>query len=285
MNSAFENFAFDRAAHLRTDITALNALLAQQSTRVLRVFEGRFSWDHDFAERSVNHAAERSDLFFLGLDAESTAYFASHREHLTEDTFTLRENNWSDLDRAIATHAVALTNWHAAHPRCPRCGGETESVLSGAARRCLEDGSEHHPRSDPAVISLVCDRDDRLLLGRQRVWPAKRFSAFAGFVEPGESLEACLHRELLEECGVEIEPPEYLGSQPWPFPASLMVAFHAVAKNPLQAKADGDEIEEIMWFTRDELRNAYLREDVLLPPRISIARRMIEHWYGAELHR
>jgi NAD+ diphosphatase len=270
-------FAFDRAAHLRTDAIALEALLAAPATQVLRVHDGRFAWDQDFSGSS--------ELFFLGFDADRTAYFVNHAEHQVEDTFTLRENDWPDLDRAIATHAVALTNWHAAHPRCSRCGGETEAVLSGAARRCLEDGSEHHPRSDPAVISLVCDLDDRLLLGRQRVWPAKRFSAFAGFVEPGESLEECLRRELLEECAIEIESPVYLGSQPWPFPASLMVAFRAVAKNPLDAKADGDEIEEIRWFTRNELRDAFLREDLLLPPRISIARRMIEHWYGAELHR
>ena len=272
------NFNFDRAAHLRTDQSALNALLALPSTRVLRVHDGRFAWDLT--------SPRPSGLFFLGLDATNIAHFANHGEHANlEATFTLRENNWSDLERAIATHAVALTNWHAAHPRCPLCGGVTEPILAGAARRCLEDGSDHHPRSDPAVISLVCDRDNRLLLGRQRVWPAKRFSAFAGFVEPGESLEACLHRELFEECGVEIETPQYLGSQAWPFPASLMVAFCALAKNPLQARADGTEIEEIRWFTRDELGEAYLLEEVLLPPRISIARRMIEHWYGAELHR
>ena len=285
LNFAFGNVAFDRAAHLRTDRDSLAALRALPSTRVLRVHDGRFAWDSAFEEPTDSHAGEHSESFFLGFDEDRIAYFANHHEHLSESTFTLRENDWSDHDRAIATHAVALTNWHSAHVRCPQCGGQTESIFAGSSRRCLEDGSEHHPRSDPAVISLVCDRDDRLLLGRQRVWPAKRFSAFAGFVEPGESLEACLHRELLEECGVDIETPEYLGSQPWPFPASLMVAFRAVAKNPLQARADGEEIEEIMWFTRDELRDAFIREEVLLPPRISIARRMIEHWYGAELHR
>lgn len=278
MSALTMNFDFDRAAHLRTDRSALEALLAVSSTRVLRVHEGRFAWELT--------SPLPAGLFFLGLDADRIAYFANPAEHTNhEATFALRENNWSDLERAIATYAVALTNWHATHPRCPRCGALTEPILAGAARRCLEDGSDQHPRSDPAVISLVCDNDNRLLLGRQRVWPPKRFSAFAGFVEPGESLEACLHRELLEECGVEIETPEYLGSQAWPFPASLMVAFCSVAKNPLEARADGDEIKEIKWFTRDELRSAYLREEVLLPPRISIARRMIEHWYGAELHR
>jgi NAD+ diphosphatase len=277
LNTVIHSYAFDRATHLRTDKGALDALLAKPSTRILRVYDGRFAWCKDLTDSQ--------ELFFLGFDSEKIAYFARHRELQTSGTFSLRENDWSDTDREIAAHAVALTNWHASHPRCPRCGGQTESILSGAVRRCLTDGSEHHPRSDPAVISLVCDRDDRLLLGRQSGWPEKRFSAFAGFVEPGESLEACLRREVLEECGIEIETPEYLGSQPWPFPASLMLAFRAVAKNPSEAKADGDEIAEIKWFTRDELRDAFVREEVLLPPRISIARRMIEHWYGAELHR
>ena len=271
------DFRFDRASHVRSDERALEALLALGTTRVLRVYGGHFCWESK---------SNLANLFFLGIDDANVAYFAHHSAHLDLDgTWTLRENNWSDLDRAIATHAVALTNWHAAHPHCPICGALTEAILSGAARRCLEDGSEHHPRSDPAVICLVIDQDERLLLGRQRVWPPKRFSAFAGFVEPGESLEACVQREVLEECNVDVETLQYLGSQPWPFPASLMVAFRATAKNPSQARADGTEIEEIRWFTKVELKAAYLREEVLLPPRISIARRMIEHWYGSELHR
>ena len=271
------DFRFDRASHVRSDERALEALFALGSTQVLRVYDGRFCWESKL---------DSANLFFLGIDGSNVAYFANHSAHLElDDTWTLRENNWSDLDRAIATHAVALTNWHASHPHCPLCGALTQPILSGAARRCVEDGSEHHPRSDPAVICLVVDRDERLLLGRQRVWPPKRFSAFAGFVEPGESLEACVQREVFEECNVDVESLQYLGSQPWPFPASLMVAFRVTAKNPSEARADGTEIEEIQWFTKVELKAAYLREEVLLPPRISIARRMIEHWYGSELHR
>lgn len=268
----------DRAAHLRTDQEALNGLMAVPSTRVLRVFDGRFAWESDSKE-SVN-------LFFLGLDEANIAYFANHQNHAElADAYSLRDSNWPYLDQSIATYAVALTNWHATHQRCSRCGGDTEPILAGAARRCLVEGIDLYPRSDPAVIISVLDRDDRLLLGRQKVWPENKFSAFAGFVEPGESLEACVRRELMEECGVEIETVAYLGSQAWPFPASLMVAFQAIAENPLQARPDGIEIEEIKWFTRDELLRSYLSKEVLLPPRISIARRMIEHWYGTELHR
>lgn len=272
------NSDFDRAEHLRSDRSALDALKSASSTRILRVFEGRMAWDQE--------VGESAELFFLGQDSTGVAYFVNHHEHENvQATSTLREIQWSDLEQAVATHAVALTNWHAANPRCPNCGGATEAILSGSVRRCIAEGIEHYPRTDPAVIALVLDCDDRLLLGRQRVWPEKRFSAFAGFVEPGESLEACVHRELFEECGVEVESPAYLGSQAWPFPGSLMVAFQAVTKNPTLARPDGKEIEEIKWFTRDELWQSFSREELLLPPRISIARRMIEHWYGQELNR
>ncbi len=124
-------------------------------------------------------------------------------------------------------------------------------------RVCDVDKSEHHPRTDPAIIVLVKDKDDRLLLGRQGTWPEKRFSNFAGFVEPGESFEQCVLREVAEECGVLVESVKYLASQPWPFPASIMIAFEAVTSDPSKAKADGEEIVEICWlFTRrNEERN------------------------------
>ncbi|HUW78040.1 MAG TPA: NAD(+) diphosphatase [Candidatus Nanopelagicaceae bacterium] len=289
-NPEFENLsldvAFDRAAYLRADEQRLSELLRDSSTRILRIFDGRFAWVQDSEPRSDPRAPAQTDYFFLGLDENQVAYFAEHHEHDDPDSAaTLRDNDWPDFERSLATHAVALTNWHGTHPKCPRCGGETHPILSGSVRRCQVDGTDHHPRSDPAIISLVCDRDDRLLLGRQRTWPERRFSAFAGFVEPGESLEDCLRREIFEECGLKVERPKYLGSQAWPFPGSLMVAFHVVAINVGQERADGDEIAEIKWFTREQLKIQYEREEVLLPPRISIARRMIEHWYGGPLER
>ena len=127
---------------------------------------------------------------------------------------------------------------------------------------------------------LVKDKSDRILLGRQKVWPAKRFSTFAGFVEPGESFESTVIREVAEECGGSVESMRYLGSQPWPFPASLMIAFEAVISNPDSVKADGEEIEEILWLDRATLKSKVASQDLLLPPRISVARAMIEAWYG-----
>ena len=134
----------------------------------------------------------------------------------------------SDRDAGLLVHAVGLANWHSAHPRCPRCGAPTTSARGGAVRRCEQDGSEHFPRTDPAMIVLVTDGGDRCVLGRQALWPAGRYSTLAGFVEPGESAEMAVLREVLEETGVAVRDVRYRGSQPWPFPASLMLGFHAL---------------------------------------------------------
>ena len=153
-------------------------------------------------------------------------------------------------------------------------------VLAGAVRRCPADQSEHYPRTDSAIIVLVKDDQDRVLLGRQKVWPKNRFSTFAGFVEPGESFENCVTREVMEEAGVKLKEINYLGSQPWPFPASLMIAFEAITTTPELARPDGEEIEEIRWFTRDEMKSAIAEKTLILPLELSVARQMIKAWYG-----
>jgi NAD+ diphosphatase len=187
-----------------------------------------------------------------------------------------------DTDAGALTEAVALEHWHRTHPRCPRCGAPTRPAAAGHERVCDSDGSTHHPRHDPAVIMTVTDPDDRLLLGHQGRWPAGRFSAFAGFVEPGESLEQAVERELLEEAGVRVREAHYLGSQPWPFPASLMLAFHATTDDT-RAVPDGEEITETRWFTRDGLRTAVAAGEVSVPPTVSVARRLVERWLGEPL--
>jgi NAD+ diphosphatase len=128
---------------------------------------------------------------------------------------------------------------------------------------------------------LVKDKDDRILLGHQPVWPAKRFSTFAGFVETGESFEECVSREVFEEAGVYASDINYLTSQPWPFPASIMIAFEAITHRPEEARPDGTEITEVRWFSRDEMKKAVAAEELLLPPTMSVARRMIQAWYTA----
>ncbi|WP_336923982.1 NAD(+) diphosphatase [Aquipuribacter sp. SD81] len=188
-----------------------------------------------------------------------------------------------DTDAGALTEAVALEHWHATSRRCGRCGSPTRPVGSGHERVCVADGTTHHPRHDPAVIMTVTDPQDRLLLGHQGRWPEGRFSAFAGFVEPGESLEQAVEREVLEEAGVRVRHAEYLGSQPWPFPASLMLAFHAETDDT-EAVPDGAEITETRWFTRDGLREAVAAGEVTVPPRVSVARRLVERWLGGPLH-
>jgi NAD+ diphosphatase len=189
-----------------------------------------------------------------------------------------------DDEAALLVTAVALANWHATHPRCPRCGVPTQPSDAGWARRCPDDDSQHFPRSDPAVIVLVIDDDDRALLGRRAEWSDGWFSTLAGFVEAGESAEMALRREMREEAGVDVDRLDYLGSQPWPFPASLMLGYHArLAPGSPPARPDGDEITDLRWFTRDEMRAGCEAGTVRIPPRLSIARRLIERWYGAEL--
>jgi NAD+ diphosphatase len=182
-----------------------------------------------------------------------------------------------DLDSGLLVAAVGLASWHARHPRCPRCGNPTEVAQAGWSRHCPVDGSDHWPRTDPAVIMLVHD-GDRCILGRQPSWPAGRYSILAGFVEPGESLEQAVAREVAEEVGVAVTDIEYLGSQPWPFPASLMLGFTArLAGDPTITLADA-ELAEARWFTRDEVREHFVR----LPPSVSIAYRIITDWVALD---
>ncbi|MEH0111077.1 NAD(+) diphosphatase [Tersicoccus sp. MR15.9] len=187
-----------------------------------------------------------------------------------------------DLDAVEAglfVESLALHHWHRVHTHCPRCGAPTEATDAGWVRRCTADGSQHFPRTDPAIICTVIDDEDRLLLGRSAQWPANRFSTLAGFVEPGESLEAAVIREIGEEAGIAVDRPRYLGSQPWPFPCSLMLGYtaHAVGTKVVP---DGVEILDLRWFTRQELAAAVDAGEVRLPGTVSIARRLIEHWYG-----
>jgi NADH pyrophosphatase NudC (nudix superfamily) len=189
----------------------------------------------------------------------------------------------NDRDAGLLTHAVALANWHATHTHCPRCGTPTVTVAAGHAQRCPADGSEHFPRVDPAVIMLVTDPDDRCLLARNRRWPERRVSILAGFVEPGESAEQAVAREVGEETAITVARVRYVGSQPWPMPQSLMLGFRASAAGDLEIQVDDEEIAEAHWFSRDELRSALASREILLPPPVSIAHRLIESWYGEEL--
>lgn len=197
---------------------------------------------------------------------------------------TLRDvgHRLGDRDAGLAAIAVGLAAWHERNPRCPRCGGQTVPQDGGWVRRCAQDGSDHYPRTDPAVIMAVTDDQDRLLLGHAAHWPERRFSTLAGYVEPGESLEAAVRREVAEEVAVVVGEVTYRGSQPWPFPASLMLAFVARALTT-DVVVDGEEVTDARWFTRASLAAAVDDGEVLLPMRTSVARVLIEEWFGGEL--
>jgi len=189
----------------------------------------------------------------------------------------------SDRDAGLLTHAVALAYWHATHTHCPQCGTATMPAPAGHLTICPVDRTQHFPRLDPAVIMLVIDADDRLMLARNALWPAGRMSVVAGFVEPGESAEHAVAREVFEETAVVVGQVSYLGSQPWPMPRSLMLGFTATALGRQQISVDADEIGEARWFTRAELLAAIEAGELGIAPVTSIARRLIEYWYGAEL--
>lgn len=286
-NLVLARSTIDRASEIRTDAGKLEELWL--AAKILLMVNDRFfSGDTALVFHSSQEIPDiQGERYFLGLDrSDGQSYFSWHtsedviaEEHLR----TLRQVGalLSDFEAGLAAHAVALGNWHNAHPHCSKCGAATRVDLGGAVRICDVDDSQHYPRTDPAVIVLVKDEDDRILLGHQSIWPPTRFSNLAGFVEPGESFEQCVIREVAEESGVIVHSIHYLGSQPWPFPASIMVAFEATTSDVLSARADGEEITEIRWFTRKEMKEAVQSGTILLPPRISVARRMIEFWYGA----
>lgn len=184
-----------------------------------------------------------------------------------------------DRDAGLIVEAVALANWHASHRFSPRTGEPLVAEQGGWVLRAADDTIEVFPRTDPAIIVAVLDEQDRILLGSNAMWQPNRYSLLAGFVEPGESLEAAVVREIFEESGIRVVDPAYLGSQPWPFPASLMIGFRAYA-DPAghgELTPDGTEILDLRWFTREELGED---ESLILPGSTSIARAIIDEWLG-----
>ncbi|GAB3284881.1 NAD(+) diphosphatase [Parasphingorhabdus pacifica] len=189
----------------------------------------------------------------------------------------------SDTDAGLLTTAVGLLNWHDHARYCAVCGAETMRVRSGWARHCTGCDREEYPRTDPAVICLVHDGADQVLLARQPSWPTDRYSVLAGFVEVGESLEACVAREVLEEVGVPVSGVRYLGSQPWPFPRSLMLGFAATADPSVPIRPADGEIEDARWVHRDDVlaaleANGEAVRGLRMPPGVSIAHRMLRGW-------
>ncbi len=294
---ALSRAVLDRAGDRRNDDQWWQAVLSNPRTRYLPVRADRFPIHR--AEGAVRLAWSEANVAdgepsLLGVDAIGRAHVAvaipesAGPGDPTVEWAGLREvgGDLDDLDAGAATHALALLGWHRAEPFSPASGLPTRPAQSGSVR-VSEDGGQAFPRTDPAMIVLVHegqlhDPAGRALLGHQRVWPAGRFSCLAGFVEAGESLEHAVTREVAEEAAVEVGDIHYAGSQPWPFPRSLMIGFTARASHA-EIRPDGEEISELRWFTRAELLADVESGAVRLPGRISIARHLIEGWYGGEL--
>lgn len=294
----------DRCASERDD-DIIARLLADPGTQIVVFRSGTAEVvDHALVRRAPqpDDDPDESLWVFLGRDADGCGYLAELTDAAPPprpdqsaaepgdqgaDGTTwvgLRDigHRLDDRDAGIFTASLALANWHAAHQHCPRCGAATTPHLAGWIRRCVADQSEHYPRTDPAIIVAVIDEDDRILLGHNAAWPDNRFSTLAGFVEPGESLEDAVRREVAEEAGVVVGEVRFIASQPWPFPASLMLGFVGCVQDPT-ISVDGEEVTEARWFSREELATEILAGTVIPPGGVSIARRLVEYWFGGPI--
>lgn len=284
---AFAGSPLDRADHLRDDAEALVAHWPRARVIVLDTQGNAFA---DAAGQLL--ALDGATLgggpgaaIFLGLAGE-IAWFAADAETVALEApgrVDLRQAavDWPAFESDAFAFARAMLYWRTRTRFCGLCGGHVEFRRAGYVGHCMQCSTDHYPRVDPAVIVAVSD-GQRLLLGRQAAWPPRRYSVLAGFVEPGETLEQTVVREVFEETGVRVRAYGYLGTQPWPFPGALMLGFEAMAEAD-EPRVDG-ELEDARWVTVDDVAAA-LREDggdvegIRLPPRLSIARALIERWY------
>ena len=280
---AFQHPGLDRAEQLREDKEALDQLWLQAKVIIIDL-QGNARFQTDTTELTFSCGADffsqrPVNASFLG-QIEGQTWFAVRAEFIAElppHAVDLRTAaaTWSHVQAAIFAQARALLYWQERNHFCGACGKALSLVRAGFMARCETCGSEHYPRTDSAVIMAVSD-GERLLLGRQASWPVNRWSVLAGFLEPGESLEQTVIREVWEEAGVHVDRAEYAASQPWPFPASLMLGFHAYAK-PQTATA-GDELEQAQWFSAEQLRDGIASGQLGISPRLSISRWLIEDW-------
>ena len=294
----YSGLVLDRADHLRQDANAIARHLSDPESRIYPIWNRRplvRSGDKPQAlwftgERAREVLTLARETVFAGI-AENRAIFFADLSHVDADNvfadlspaaaFTELRSIAAWMERseaALLAYARAMVHWHERHLFCGLCGSRTESRQGGHQRRCLSEncGAVHFPRCDPAVIMLVYDAE-RCLLGRQKSWPPGRYSTLAGFVEPGESLEEAVAREVQEEAGILVDEVAYHSSQPWPFPSSIMLGFYARARTR-DLRINPAEIEDARWFSRDEIVNCPNDHRFALPSADSIARRLITDW-------
>jgi NAD+ diphosphatase len=275
---AFSGAGLDRASVERRDPDWLAARRAQPDARSLLLSDQGVWVDYG----RLLLVPPNGDSVFLGLDGQRPVFAADATGAVPERgrPAGLREAaaDLPAVEAAVGAYAASLLSWHRRHRFCANCGTPTEPRDGGHQRDCPSCGASHFPRTDPVVIVRVTDAAGRLLLGRQSPWPPGRFSVLAGFVEPGETLEEAVHREVLEESGVEVAEATYLASQPWPFPSSLMIGFSALAIAGDPQPGD-EELSEVRWFERGEVQAAAAGTSAVeLSPPYSISRRLIDAW-------
>ena len=276
----------DRAGEYRADPGWVAERLAEPAARAVALTDGRVLLDAGDDGRLARFALAEvgGEPVLLGLLDGEPLFAVAVEDAPGGRPMGLREaaRLLSADEGAYAAQAAGLLNWHRSHPHCSRCGARTVMAEAGYVRSCPACGAVHHPRTDPVVIMLVED-GDRILLGRNAAWPPGRYSTLAGFVEPGETPEAAVAREVREEANVDVRAPRYVAAQPWPFPSSLMLGFAAsYAGGELDAR-DG-ELEDARWFSRADVEDAVAgRGGYRLPPAEAIARFLIDHWRAGEL--
>jgi NAD+ diphosphatase len=294
-NNVFSGLALDRCAERRGDADWIAAQAARADARHLLLRDDGHALVEGGGEalalldaRARNDVPSSGEACFLGIDEADVPYFVLAVEAAAaEHAAAHRNGGFMDLRRAgiglsafesgLFAYARALTHWQTRTRWCGACGGALTLEWSGHRARCTlpSCGIEHYPRTDPAIIVIVTWRD-ACLLGRQPSWPSGRWSTLAGFVEPGETLEDAVRREVREEAGVRVVDCDYHSSQPWPFPASLMLGFTARADDP--AIQVGAELAEARWFEVDEFVHDLQTRAIALPPPVSVSYRLIEHW-------
>lgn len=287
----YSSASLDRAAHRRTDDAWLAAARAAASTRFVPYWRGKLLMEFIATPRAVLDVQPRDDApdsIFLGMLNGDPVFAIDLSAHETPlDALADPRGEFAELrgltamlpaeEAGLLATARGLLYWQSRHKFCGVCGGPCAPGRAGHTMLCANCGTEHFPRTDPAVIMLI-SKADRVLLGQSQKFPIERniFSTLAGFVEPGESLEDAVRREVFEETGIRVGTVTYRGSQPWPFPASLMLGFFGEALTETII-LDAEEMRDAAWFTRDDIAN-HKAAGFNLPPHDSIARKLIETW-------
>lgn len=275
----FAGPGLDRADSLRALPDKIDELALRPDARELVWREGIPGID----ERGrIEWQAASQPSLFLGLDEGSPRFSALQEPAQMAFSVLPLIANLDGTDAPLFAAALSLARWHSRHRFCANCGHMSDIVRGGWSRRCPQCSAEHFPRVDPVAIMLV-EHNASVLLGRQPHYPPGRYSALAGFIEVGESIEDAVAREVKEEAGIEVASVRYIASQPWPFPSSLMIGCRAEALGN-ELTIDTTELEDARWFSREEVaRGIAGEEDATFqpPPRTAIARTLLEEWLGA----